>query len=119
MKKLEGKVTAENVFAFLQGHIIYLLYYSMFNFLIPSHIKEQIDVRISSMNPECYFTGSCIRCGCKTTQLQMAFKHCEAYCYPSFLSRKLWKKIKHGETIYRSSHLWKIENGVFTKKEVE
>lgn len=116
--KVKGKVTALDVVSYIQGHITYLLYYSVFHFIIPKHIREQIKSRISSMNPECYLTGNCVVCGCKTTQLQMAHKRCDAYCYPSFLKKSSWNTLKNGGVILKNGYLWTLENEVFIKKEV-
>ena len=82
------------IFDYLQGNIRYKLYYSKyFNFLIPSHIKEQYRYRLNSMDEECLNNGSCKECGCKTTHLQFANKACGGLCYPKFKNRKSWKKL--------------------------
>ena len=80
-------------FYYVQGHIRYKLYYQ-YSFLMRKHIKEQIAMRINMMNKECYSRGTCVKCGCKTTHLQMANKICEGDCYPRFFSKAEWKKLK-------------------------
>jgi len=103
-----------NVFYYLQGNIRYRLIDTWFKFLIPKYIREQIKVRIRSMNPQCYNQGSCIACGCTTTQLQMANKACENDCYPEMLSRKLWTKINNNRLIGLGDKAWMISpNGKF------
>jgi hypothetical protein len=34
------------------------------------------------MDIDCYLDGSCKKCGCETTALQMANKACAGNCYP-------------------------------------
>ena len=95
MRVNRKQLSIKNVFAYLQGNIRYFLYYRpSLQFLIPLHIREQIECRINSMNKECYQCGSCIKCGCKTTALQMANKPCEGNCYPKMVNRKTWKFFK-------------------------
>ena len=89
MKK--AKITLNNIIAYFQGTIRYKFYYSKYSFLIPKHIKEQIDFRIQVMDRECYSQGSCKLCGCRTTALQMANKTCEGNCYPIIMGIKEWK----------------------------
>ena len=85
------KITFENIIAYIQGNIRYRLYYSYWlSWLIPNHIHQQIDMRINTMNSECYLTGSCMLCGCMTTHLQMANKSCNGDCYPIMLDKKDW-----------------------------
>ena len=89
MRVSRKQINVRNVIAYVQGNVRYKLYYHPL--LIPSHIREQIEFRINSMNRECYNTGSCVKCGCATTALQMANKPCEGNCYPEMLNRKTWK----------------------------
>lgn len=86
--------TIKNIFYYLQGSLRYQLFYSKFAFLIPSHIREQIEYRIYNMDIKCYEEGSCKMCGCATTALQMANKACPKPCYPKMMSRKKWKIFK-------------------------
>jgi len=65
------------------------------------HIREQIDYRISIMLPECYDNGTCIKCGCMTTHLQMANKPCNGLEYPPMLTRPLWKAYMEGRYVVR------------------
>lgn len=95
------QLTIKNIIAYLQGNIRYALYYSRFKFLIRKHIREQIKIRIDSMDRECFNNGSCKLCGCKTTALQMANKACDKPCYPKMFSRKKWNKVKE---ISREGH---------------
>ena len=93
MKK--AKPTLKNIIAYIQGNLRYKLFYSKFAFLIRKHIKEQIEMRIKSMDPICYGNGECKICGCETTHLQMCDKACDKPCYPSMLSKKDWQFIKN------------------------
>lgn len=84
-----------NIFAYVLGYYRYHLFYSNhFKFLIRKHIFEQIEWRIYVMDDDCYMQGSCKKCGCDTTALQMANKACEKPCYPKMMSKKEWKKFK-------------------------
>lgn len=80
---------------YIVGNIRYHLYYNA-PFLIRKHILEQITNRILVMNPECYLKGSCIKCGCSTTALQMCKRSCEGNCYGKLLNKRKWEKQKTG-----------------------
>lgn len=94
----KAKPTIKNIISYIQGNIRYKLYYSKFSFLIPRHIREQIEYRIYKMDRECYNQGSCKMCGCKTTALQMANKQCDKPCYPKMMNRREWKNFKNEKT---------------------
>jgi len=84
----------KNVWYFIQGNIRYSLYYTSWNWLIPLHIREQIEYRIKVMDKGCYGKGQCKMCGCTTTHLQMCNKPCPKPCYPAIMSKEPWKKFK-------------------------
>lgn len=87
-----------NILYYIQGWFRYHIYYSKnFGFLLRKHIREQIDYRVAVMNRECYTSGSCVKCGCKTIALQMANKPCDGDCYISMQSKRMWNKIKTGK----------------------
>jgi hypothetical protein len=46
------------------------------------------------MNKECYTSGSCIKCGCDTPNLQMANAGCKGNCYKAFVEKKKWEIFK-------------------------
>lgn len=103
----------KNIIPFFQGWYRYKIYYSSgpLRFLMRSHIRSQIDVRIESMDRECYNSGDCKECGCATTALQMANKSCEGFCYPPMLSKSNWEYvIKSGRIIKdnKSGIYWKL-----------
>lgn len=91
---MKNKINLKNIISYIQGNIRYHIYYSNYKFLLRNHIKEQIEYRINSMNRICYDQGSCIKCGCVTTALQMANKECEGNCYPKMFSKKTWNDWK-------------------------
>lgn len=109
------KYDIQNILSYIQGHVRYKLYYSVFKFLIRKHIKEQINYRIDAMEIKCYLNGSCIMCGCKTLHLQMANKACDKPCYPSMLSKKKWKEFKIKGTYIEKDYMWYIVNKQFKK----
>lgn len=120
------KITLNDIYSYLQGWYRYSLYYSSGprKFLMRKHIRRQIDARIDSMNRECYNSGSCIKCGCATTALQMANKSCEGFCYPPMMNYSNWKYAKEGAKIIRDdssgkywsiSYLPELENGKFKR----
>ena len=98
MKK--AKPTLKNIIAYIQGNLRYKLYYSKFAFLIRPHIREQIEIRINSMDKQCYDEGQCKICGCQTTHLQMADKACDKPCYPNMLSKEQWYVINKNYPVY-------------------
>ena len=99
----------KNSWYYLQGNIRYYLYYSDFKKLISNHVLEQIHARIASMNRECFITGSCVNCGCKTTHLQMCNKNCED-CYPKMLNKIDWDLLKlYGYYVDELNTLWKYD----------
>ena len=107
---MKAKVNLKNVLYYMQGNLRYKLFYSKFAFLIRKHIKEQIEMRIKSMDPICYGNGECKICGCQTTHLQMCDKACDKPCYPGMLSKKDWEFLKNiGIYFERSSNIiWSI-----------
>lgn len=107
------KYNLRNIKAYLQGTIRYKLYYSRFKFLIPKHIREQIDVRINSMDPQCYNEGQCKLCGCTTTALQMANKACDKPCYPKMIKRNVWRFIKNYKELFDGEYYWLYKNNKF------
>ena len=111
MKK--AKPTLKNIIAYIQGNLRYKLYYSKFAFLIRPHIKEQIDVRINSMDKQCYDEGQCKLCGCQTTALQMADKACDKPCYPRMLTRSEWWLLKRTKCLTVDGELWRYKYGKF------
>lgn len=114
---MKNKITLKDVLAYIQGNIRYSLYNSNWSWLIRKHIKEQIDIRINSMNKSCYNQGSCVMCGCRTTHLQMANKSCNKPCYPIMLNKKTWKGIKKIDTIFvdKNKVKWYLLKGRFNK----
>ena len=111
------KVNLKNIWYFMQGNMRYKLYYTRLKCMIPRYIREQIDARIKSMNRECYNQGSCIKCGCTTTQLQMANKTCNADCYPPMMSIEQWRRMKDNKMIVSPAQasVWMLKNGKFKR----
>jgi hypothetical protein len=90
----------------------YLYYHNSLHFLLRTHIRQQITFRIAIMNQRCYNNGSCIHCGCQTTQLQMSNHTCEGKEYPPLLSAPSWNLFKKGLTKIthrRSGTVWSID----------
>ena len=103
----------KNIIPFFQGWYRYKIYYSSgpLRFLMRSHIRSQIDVRIESMDRECYNSGACKKCGCATTALQMANKSCEGFCYPPMLNKSNWEYVRKPGRIIKdnkSGIYWKL-----------
>lgn len=113
MIKLE-QLTLNNMIAYNIGNYRYKLFYSKnLKKLIRKHISEQIQVRINSMNKDCYDKGACIICGCSTTALQMANKACDGNCYPKMLNKVEWKKLKKKGSYYSCGRLWYLRGDKF------
>ncbi len=113
MKKIDKFI--RDAMHYLVGHFRYFLYYSILDFVLLNHIQEQIDYRIRSMNPVCFAEGSCIKCGCRTTELQMCNKSCDGNCYPRMLNKTKWKKMKLGEELEENETRWKLSDCKFVK----
>ena len=116
---MKAKVNLKNILYYAQGNLRYKLFYSKFAFLIRKHIREQIEIRIKSMDPICYSNGECKECGCETTHLQMCNKACDKSCYPVMLSKEDWGKIKDNGLVWGESNrktLWGIQNNKFVLK---
>jgi len=110
----KSKPTVANMIAYCQGNLRYRLYYSNYlGYLMRDHIREQIDFRINSMNRECFNNGSCIKCGCQTTHLQMANKACDGDCYPRMVSKYNWQEMSM--TGYMLRHTWMLREKKFIK----
>lgn len=105
------------VISFIVGWFRYWLYYTFDGKGIRPHIKEQIGIRITSMNIECYQRGSCIKCGCATTALQMANKPCKGFCYPRMLSKRKWKQFKQKNKIVVEDTTWILTDTLQFKRE--
>lgn len=115
MMILRGQRPLVDVWHYILGNWRYKLYYSKFTHgvgpdrrkitradikrhpLMRQHIWEQIVWRIKWMNPICYEQGSCVKCGCETTALQMANKSCDMPCYPPMMKKDEWEKFKNGK----------------------
>lgn len=116
------KYSLRNIVAYIQGNLRYKLYYSRLlygvdlSWLLPKWLKEQIELRIDSMDRQCYNEGSCKICGCKTTALQFANKACDKPCYPSMLSRKQWEIFCDTELVFdiETDMFWQRRGGKFT-----
>lgn len=119
-KKLKERKPID-IWHFIVGNLRYRIYYTWFYFLIPKHIREQIDYRIKSMNPVCYSNGSCIECGCRTTELQMSNKRCDGNCYPRIMNRILWKNMKLGGAYFSKNgkYKWILKDDKFKYIELE
>ena len=107
--------------AYFTGNYRYWVWYSRFKgLLLRSHIIEEIDTRIASMDPDCYSAGECKMCGCTTTALQMANKACDKPCYPEMVNKKTWEMLKAGCTVDISGGDWYLrgtlgaEQGLFS-----
>lgn len=95
---MKREIKLNDILCYLQGNIRYFFYYNkVLRKLIPLHVREQIDMRIKVSNPACIDRGTCIKCGCMVTQLQMCNNSCEGNCYPPMMNKKDWKLYK--ETI--------------------
>lgn len=117
---MKSKVNLKNIYAYIQGNIRYKLYYSKYRFirrLIPTHIYDQINCRIYTMDKQCFINGSCKLCGCKTTHLQMANKACNKPCYPKMLSKTKWNRLLVGGVAYckATDSNWILYKGKFNK----
>ena len=106
---MENRYTLNNILNYIQGNIRYQLYYSKFAFLIPKYIREQIDIRINSMDSQCYKEGQCKMCGCSTTALQMCDKACDKPCYPPILNKEAWEKFKSFKYFPFGEEWWKLK----------
>lgn len=107
LKKIVRKESPPiDIWHYFIGNYRYKLYYSSCkkaycakpkkHKLMRQHIWEQIAYRIQKMNRDCFRNGQCIKCGCDTTQLQMANKPCEGLEYPPMMNNKHWKEFLKG-----------------------
>lgn len=112
---MKSEINFKNVWSYFVGNYRYSLKTCstlnetplIYMLLVRRHIREQIDIRVRSMNLDCYRNGACTACGCKTTQLQMASKSCDGNCYPKMMNKSKWRKFmktclidkKHGAFI--------------------
>lgn len=130
---IQGKKPLIDIYHFIVGNYRYKLYYSKDKIgairaygskhpLMRQHIWEQIKYRIKNMNPKCFSTGSCIKCGCNTTELQMADKRCNGICYPTMMNKEDWERFKINGLYNETDGIWmRIEvfehNGTSYKKD--
>lgn len=93
---------------YILGNLRYKLFYSKyFKFLISKKLKLQYEFRLAVMNEECYQAGSCVKCGCTTTALQMASFNCDGDCYPPFMSKKNWRTFINGGEVTLKKVVWR------------
>lgn len=92
-------VKVDDIKHYIVGTLRHRLYWSWFRFLLPKHIIEQFHFRVRVMNRECYNRGTCVKCGCNTTALQMANKKCDGDCYPPMMSKSEWAKFKRKRVV--------------------
>jgi hypothetical protein len=117
---MKKEVTANNIIAYIIGNLRYKLYYSKyFNWLMRTHIHEQIHYRIKFMEQECFDNGSCKICGCETTALQMANKACDKPCYPPMMGERKWIKFAAGQEVKVKGDIWKVKTTTTTFKNVK
>lgn len=112
---LQGNYKVIDIWYYIQGNVRYKIINSSFRKLIRKHVLEQIELRISNMNRECYNNGECVMCGCATTALQMCDKSCKGLCYPRMMSRKEWLAFKDGDILKDEDYYWVLNNFVFVK----
>lgn len=109
--KMITNILVKDVKEFLTGNLRYYIYYKISPKLIPTHIREQYEARIKSMDKKCYNDGQCKLCGCKTTALQFADKACDKPCYPAMMNSLKWNILKSGCKVYCSkTKLWWVLN---------
>ena len=117
---MKAKINIKNIIAYITGNLRYYLFtHRRLSFLIPTHIKEQIEMRIKEMDQECYKQGSCIICGCQTPHLQMANKACDKPCYPAIMNRKDWSRFKKNSPVFdnQTNLVWWLRKGGLKKYE--
>jgi hypothetical protein len=86
------KKKIRDAWAYTQGNIRFKLYESTyFKWLLRTHIRQQIEYRMTQIKKECFVKGSCVHCGCAVPQLQMADKTCPGKCYPRMMGRSAWE----------------------------
>lgn len=114
---MKAKINLVNIKSYIVGNYRYRLYGTEFQWLIRTHILEQIKWRISVMDKGCYENGSCFICGCATTALQMANKNCDKPCYPCMMPKDKWKLFKRGGIFfdYPTKIFWQIVDGSLIK----
>lgn len=122
MKKIQQLKDSKNrlrdIISFFEGSYRYNLYYStgISRYLMRKHIREQIDFRISVMNPKCYEQGSCVICGCDTTALQMANKPCEGMEYPPLMTKERWHNFRNERVVvHLNSTSWHMYLGTLVR----
>lgn len=111
-----SRYNLKNIYSYIVGNYRHFIYSrENLKWLLRNHIKEQFDLRIKSMNPECLEKGACISCGCKTPQLQMADKSCDYNCYPPLMRKSIWRNLKEGGSTKVGENLWVLNkrNGNF------
>lgn len=97
MNLLMMKYSLKEIIDYFRGNLRYELYYRISPYMLRSHIREQIAIRLVMMDRQCYNEGVCKICGCSTTRLQFANKTCDKPCYPPMMNIQEWKVFK-GET---------------------
>jgi|SRR6218665_202643 len=83
--------SVKDVWAYATGHYRKTLFYSPFDRLIRSHIRDQIQHRLFTMDRQCREQGYCKLCGCDVPAMQFSSKSCDKPCYPPLMGKKKWR----------------------------
>ena len=91
----------EKVKYYIQGNINYWLYYSrFFGWLLPEHIREQIQYRMGGLDMACIEHDACVMnsCGCQLSKVIMSNKNtctnCKFYKFKSWYDWEMYKAYK-------------------------
>lgn len=103
-------ITLANIWHFLRGTVCYHLYYRGYSWLIPRYIRDQFEWRVRVMRRECYESGSCVECGCRTTALQFSSKACSGGCYPPMMGSESWDRFKAGCPVILDGRCYRIRD---------
>ncbi len=110
----------DKIYSYTEGNSRYFLYrVPVLDTIIPKHIREQFEIRKESADLVCSLIGKCKECGCKTPALHFADQSCEGLCYPDFLSKEDFDKLKKGEVVRSNGVNWILEEGRFSYKYYE
>ncbi len=104
------EVTPRNVWAYVTGNLRFFAFRTRgLRWAVGRAFRLQIVFRLLMMREECYDRGQCVRCGCRTVNLQFAAKACEGNCYPPLMPLWRFLRLMRGDAVYAGGAVWKFE----------
>ena len=91
MYGLKDIFNSKNIKSFIEGNSRY--FWDKWIGL-PTHIQEQVRMRMNKCEKDCVPQGRCIKCGCPTEKKLFATASCNPERHPDLMSNEQWQEYK-------------------------